>query len=95
VKLFALPLVCGKEVSDASRSFEMLKKSQGQIEDTTPIESQHCTAVTLVRPLEKYPRDFETHAAKAKQSRIQALTTERTLLNKFLGVSTQLITRFL
>ena len=66
----------------------MLKKSQGQIEDTTPIESQPCAAVTLVRPLEKYPRDFETQAANAKQSRIQTLTTERTLLNKFLGEST-------
>jgi DNA polymerase alpha subunit A len=63
----------------------MLKRSQGQIEDTTPIESQRHSAVTLVRPLEKYPRDFEIHASKAKQSRIQALSAERLLLNKFLG----------
>lgn len=57
-----------------------------QIEDTTPIETQRCAAVTFVRPLEKYPKDFESHAKQAKQSQMHALAAERTMLNRFLAL---------
>jgi len=57
-----------------------------QIEETIPIESLPCAAHTLVRPLETYPHDFEKLAAMCKQTRMQALSGERSLLNNLLGI---------
>ena len=84
-KSCVLRLAYGKDVSRNILWPCGAEKYQGQIEDTAPIETRPCIAITSVRPLEKmYPKDFEAHTAKTKQSRIQAHSNERVLLNKFL-----------
>ncbi|KAG8857126.1 DNA-directed DNA polymerase alpha catalytic subunit pol1 [Serendipita sp. 411] len=54
------------------------------IEGTVPLEKEPSTAVTFVRPLEKYPNNFEASAAQSRQSKMHALGNERALLNNFL-----------
>jgi DNA polymerase alpha subunit A len=56
-----------------------------QIEDTTPIETKPCIATTFVRPLEKFPKDFEAQARQSQRSKMNAVPGERFMLNQFLG----------
>ncbi|KAG8835098.1 DNA-directed DNA polymerase alpha catalytic subunit pol1 [Serendipita sp. 399] len=59
---------------------------ENNIEGTTPLEKEPSTAVTFVRPLEKYPKNFESTATQSRQSKMQALGNERALLNAFLAL---------
>lgn len=55
------------------------------IEDATPPESLPCTAQTFVRPLGRFPKNFEKAAKEAKTATILPLQNERMLLNSLLG----------
>ncbi|CCA69546.1 related to POL1-DNA-directed DNA polymerase alpha, 180 KD subunit [Serendipita indica DSM 11827] len=68
-------------VSIASRVWE-----ENHIESTTPLDKQPSTAVTFIRPLEKYPKGFESVAAQSRQSKMHAMANERALLNNFLAL---------
>jgi hypothetical protein len=85
---FALLFGCGKTVGLGTHPllWQANWVVQCKSEDATPIESLPCAAHTLVRPLEAYPRDFEKLAATYKQTRMQALSGERPLLNNFLSM---------
>jgi DNA polymerase alpha subunit A len=55
------------------------------IEDGTPVENLPCIAQTFVRPLLRFPKDFEKAAKETKKSTIIPVANERMLLNSLLG----------
>ncbi|VDC06072.1 unnamed protein product [Peniophora sp. CBMAI 1063] len=55
------------------------------IDDPTPPESLPCTVHTYVRPLERYPPNFESLAKSNKKGVVHALSNERTLLAHLLN----------
>jgi DNA polymerase alpha subunit A len=55
------------------------------IEDGTPIENLPCIAQTFVRPLHRFPKDFDKAVKEIKQSTIAPVQNERMLLNSLLG----------
>ncbi|KII85843.1 hypothetical protein PLICRDRAFT_298164 [Plicaturopsis crispa FD-325 SS-3] len=55
-----------------------------QIEDPTPPEKLPCSVHTFVRPLDRFPPNFESHAKANGKGNISPVTNERMLLNKLL-----------
>ncbi|KAF7983750.1 hypothetical protein HWV62_19727 [Athelia sp. TMB] len=55
-----------------------------QIEDTTPPDKLPCSVHTFVRPLDRFPTNFEMHAKKNSKGIISPMANERMLLNNLL-----------
>ena len=55
------------------------------IDDPTPPEALPCTVRTFVRPLDKFPPNFEARASKNGKGVISPMANERMLLNNLLG----------
>lgn len=58
-----------------------------QIEDPTPPETLPCSVHTYVRPLDRFPPNFETRARANGKGFISPMKNERMLLNNLLGSS--------
>lgn len=56
-----------------------------QIDDPTPPEQLPCSVHTFVRPLDRFPPNFEMHAKANDKGRISPVKNERMLLNSLLG----------
>jgi hypothetical protein len=56
-----------------------------QIDDPTPPEQLPCTVQTFVRPLDRFPPNFETKARANGKGTISPIKSERVLLNNLLG----------
>jgi len=56
-----------------------------QLDDPTPPEALPCSVHTFVRPLERFPPNFETRAKSNAKGFIMPTKNERVLLNSFLG----------
>lgn len=56
-----------------------------QIDDPTPPESLPCTVHTFVRPLDRFPPNFEARAKVNSKGHISPMKNERMLLNSLLG----------
>ncbi|KAI6101196.1 hypothetical protein F5141DRAFT_1190185 [Pisolithus sp. B1] len=59
-------------------------ESRLQLDDPTPPEQLKCTVHTLVRPLDRFPPNFEAHARANGRSIISPMQNERMLLNNLL-----------
>ncbi len=57
------------------------------IDDPTPPEALPCSVRTFVRPLDRFPPNFEAYASKNGKGVISPMPGERALLNSLLGVS--------
>ncbi len=55
------------------------------IDGTTPPEALPCTVRTFVRPLDRFPPNFEARAGHNGKGVISAMKNERMLLNNLLG----------
>lgn len=55
------------------------------VDDPTPPEKQPCTVRTFVRPLDKFPPNFEARANANGKGVITSVNNERMLLNSLLG----------
>ncbi len=55
------------------------------IDDPTPPEALPCTVRTFVRPLDRFPPNFEARASKNGKGVISPMVNERMLLNNLLG----------
>ncbi|KAK7687728.1 hypothetical protein QCA50_008944 [Cerrena zonata] len=58
--------------------------SNTQIEDPTPPDQLPCSVHTFVRPLDRFPPNFETTAKSNGRGVISAMSNERALLNNLL-----------
>ena len=56
-----------------------------QIDDPTPPEQLKCTVRTFVRPLDKFPPNFEKRAKDNAKGSILPMQNERMLLNSLLS----------
>ncbi|KIP07458.1 hypothetical protein PHLGIDRAFT_71117 [Phlebiopsis gigantea 11061_1 CR5-6] len=56
-----------------------------QLEDPTPPESLPCTVYTFVRPLDRFPPNFEDRAKANGKGAIRPMQSERVLLNNLLA----------
>jgi hypothetical protein len=56
-----------------------------QLDDPTPPEQLPCTVHTLVRPLDRFPANFEVQARSNGKGVISPMKNERMLLNSLLG----------
>lgn len=56
-----------------------------QIEDATPPEEMPCTVHTFVRPLERFPPNFENTMKTNSRGTVSPVISERVLLNSLLG----------
>ncbi len=54
------------------------------IDDTKPPEQLPCTVQTLVRPLGKFPPQFETRAQSSTRGSVTPVNNERMLLSSLL-----------
>ena len=61
-----------------------------QIDDPTPPEKLKCTVRTFVRPLDKFPPNFEKRAKDNAKGSILPMQNERMLLNSLLSKITPL-----
>ena len=55
------------------------------IDDPTPPEALPCTVRTFVRPLDRFPPNFEARASNNGKGVISPMKNERMLLNNLLG----------
>ena len=65
-----------------------------QLDDPTPPESLPCSVHTYVRPLGRFPPDFEVRAKTNGKGVITPVGDERTLLNQLLGIFNDLFVRY-
>ena len=56
------------------------------IDDPTPPEALPCTVRTFVRPLDRFPPNFEARASNNGKGVISPMKNERMLLNNILGL---------
>jgi DNA polymerase alpha subunit A len=56
-----------------------------QIDDPTPPEKLKCTVLTFVRPLDKFPPNFEKRTKDNAKGSILPMQNERMLLNSLLS----------
>jgi hypothetical protein len=64
-----------------------------QIDDPTPPEQLKCTVRTFVRPLDKFPPNFEKSAKVNAKGSILPMQNERMLLNSLLSKLAPLVPR--
>ena len=64
------------------------------IDDPTPPESLPCTVRTFVRPLDRFPPNFEARATNNGKGVITTMKNERMLLNNLLGMTDAFWTAF-
>lgn len=65
--------------------FELIRLFIVQIEDDVPPESLPCSVHTFVRPLDRFPPNFEVKAKANGKGLISPMGSERHLLNNLLG----------
>ena len=58
-----------------------------RIDDSTPPESLPCSVHTFVRPLDRFPPNFESRAKASSKGFISPVRNEQSLLNCLLGMS--------
>lgn len=58
-----------------------------RIDDSTPPESLPCSVHTFVRPLDRFPPNFESRAKTSSKGFISPVGNEKSLLNCLLGAS--------
>ena len=63
------------------------------IDDPTPPEQLPCTVRTFVRPLDRFPPNFEARAGMNGKGVISAMMNERVLLNNLLSETNPVLWR--
>jgi hypothetical protein len=58
-----------------------------RIDDSTPPETLPCSVHTFVRPLDRFPPNFESRAKASSKGFISPVRNEQSLLNCLLGTS--------
>lgn len=59
-----------------------------QIDDPTPPEQLKCSVNTFIRPLDKFPKNFEKQAKNSSKGAIVLAQNEQMLLTSLLSKST-------
>ena len=82
----ALVLASGRIVSTTcDQLLPSLISCEVDIDDPTPPESLPCSVRTFVRPLDRFPPNFESRASKNGKGVISPMPNERALLASLLG----------
>lgn len=63
----------------------LIQSSTVLIDDPTPPEKLPCTVNTFVRPLDRFPPNFESQAKSNDKGMISPVKNERMLLSSLLG----------